>query len=101
MEFIAKTVVKCLVEKGFNCEYSQILQRTKTVQSQAKSGKRRTEKEHRESLDINVNQNVKETVIILDDVWTTGLCMQVCSELIKNNGCKNTICVVIGTTSDQ
>lgn len=74
------------------------LRRKETVQKSTEGGLR-YESTHRNSIEVVDSELVKgKTVIIIDDVWTSGSTLRACAFLVKNAGASDTKMIAVGKT---
>ena len=88
------------VLKQFKCvkDGSHCLRRTNTVQKSTEGGIR-TESTHRNSIKVDDSELVKDkTVIIIDDVWTSGSTLRACASLVEDAGASDTKMIAVGKT---
>ena len=88
------------VLKQFKCvkDGSHCLQRTKSVPKAADGGPRIIDL-HRNSIKVDGSELVKnKTVIIIDDVWTSGSTLRACASLVKDAGARDTKMIAVGKT---
>ena len=96
-------IVEALVAQGKVNDGQKQLIRTKTVPKQSRTPGLRNPDTHKgtiklnEDKDVNVN-NTGQTVIILDDVCTSGSTLQVCAEVILQSKPKDVKLFTIGKT---
>ena len=95
-------IVEPLVAEEIVNDGRQQLIRTKTVPKQSQTPGLRNPDTHRGTIALNaVNgpvNNTGQTVIILDDVWTSGSTLQVCAEVMRQSTPKDVKLFAIGKT---
>jgi hypothetical protein len=92
-----RTLAQQLANNG-RIDATSCLVRTQHVDSQAQNG-RRSEEVHRLSLRVGSPQKIKgKTVLVLDDVTTTGLSLIIAKELLINAGARRVECAALAKT---
>ncbi len=78
---------------------SDCLQRTKSIQKLTTAGSDRSVEVHYRSIDVfNKALFTNKSVLLLDDVKTSGNSLKACQNLLKNNGAKNVFMLAIWKT---
>lgn len=76
--------------------------RTQTVPKQSQTPGARNEDTHRGTIEVNGGiSNKNKTVIILDDVWTSGSTLRVCKEVMLSTNPKKIKLFAIGKTVQE
>ena len=97
-EFMLDTIRDVLGKPEFMNVKSGHLRRTKTVQKSTETDIR-TESKHRNSIEVGDSELVKDkTVIIIDDVRTSGSTLSACASLVKEAGARDTKMIAVGKT---
>ena len=97
-EFMRDTICAVLRKPEFVKVKSGHLRRTKTVQKSTETDIR-TESKHRNSIEVGDSELVKDkTVIIIDDVRTSGSTLSACASLVKEAGARDTKMIAVGKT---
>jgi predicted amidophosphoribosyltransferase len=96
--------VDLLHHAGIHVVYRRLLRRTRArhdVPSQAQNGGRRSRQVHEETTAFSEAEVITECeiVILLDDVTTSGLTLEVCENILLENGAKSVVCAAIGKTA--
>ncbi len=101
---------KRYLERGFNqseklCDFltkrydsrlkSELLQRQKYTAQQAKLKRKERLANLKDCFAVNLTEKIPESVIIVDDVLTTGVTMREASQALKKAGVKNIICLAV------
>ncbi|MCL5433353.1 MAG: hypothetical protein M1538_00015 [Candidatus Marsarchaeota archaeon] len=85
--------------KFINVNYTPLLLRNREVSEQHKINKIEERLENAKE-SISVNGNVKDkTILVLDNITTTGITIMVAHEALKQAGAKETIFIVLGLSS--
>ena len=88
------------VSKLSNVEYCNLLKRRRGSKAQKSltAGERRKNIKDSVYLDNKTVSSIKgRTVILFDDVVTTGASMSACAQILKSAGAKNILCVAIAS----
>lgn len=94
-----RELCECLADYPNRIDATRCLVRHTPVSKQAKNGRRIIDR-HLRTVRVEHREILKgQTVLLLDDVSTTGASLQACSELLLNAGAKDVICLVIGKTA--
>ena len=97
-EFMRDTIREVLQEHKFADVKSGHLRRKETVPKSTEGGPR-YESTHRNSIEVVNSELVKDkTVIIIDDVWTSGSTLRACASLVKDAGARDTKMIAVGKT---
>ena len=97
-EFMCGALRKVLQEHKFADVKSGHLRRKETVRKSTEGGPR-YESTHRNSIEVVDSELVKgKTVIIIDDVWTSGSTLRACASLVKDAGASDTKMIAVGKT---
>lgn len=83
-----------LLESFYNIKVSRILGR-QDGHSQKGLSKKEREENLKTKIYLKKKQIVPKKVIILDDVITTGSTLNICSTVLKNNGCDEVLSLVL------
>ena len=95
-EFMRDTI--CDVLQNFADVKIGHLRRKETVQKSTEGGPR-YESTHCNSIEVVDSELVKgKTVIIIDDVWTSGSTLRACASLVENAGASDTKMIAVGKT---
>lgn len=93
-------VAQRLIERNEHPDATDCLYRAEFVPPQASNSGRRSRADHRESLDVQGSPRINQkTVLLLDDITTTGQSMEVAKRLLLQAGAAKVQCLAIGRTS--
>lgn len=94
-----REIAECLAEWGDRVDATSCLKRHTICGKQAKGGRRSLEK-HLKTIQVRHPEYIQgQTVLILDDVSTTGASFEACKKLLLEAGATNVVCLAMGKTS--
>lgn len=120
-DFRQKTLISLVpssTEKKYNnnmlniCEYLcrefnilnglTILSRCYSIETAHLCGGHRSIQPHLDSIIVNTPEIIKDkSIILFDDVTTSGCTFEACKELLLNNGAKEVLCIALGKTKEK
>ncbi len=90
-------IIAIALSKISKIPFSNVLKRIKKTQYQKNKYIHERFENVEDAFYCEANLSEK-TVILVDDVFTTGATLNECSKILKNQGCKKIFCLTIGTT---
>lgn len=94
-----RLIRKAAAEGRIIYDASRCLTRVKSVTPQHISSGRRDEQTHLDSIEVHNAQTISDrTVVVLDDIYTTGKSFKAASKLLKAAGAAKVVCVTLGRT---